>query len=165
MFDCIIVPDVSTCAIARYLLSSEIDVDTTLVDDIIVLNNEVPWLSNNSTTVLYTVSTIVTATYPFLFTVICEIFPSISLSHNMSLSAIKYSFCPFSSAIAVYLLLLLNIGFDISIVSSFSFFPVLSYIEKLFLFSIPIFLLNAYMFELLSSSISILGKLFCVFSF
>ena len=57
MFDCIIVPDVSTCAIARYLLSSEIDVDTTLVDDIIVLNNDVPWLSNNSTTVLYTVST------------------------------------------------------------------------------------------------------------
>ena len=39
----------------------------------------------------------------------------------------------------------------------------LSYILKLFLFSIPIYLLKAYMFELFSSSISILGRLFCVF--
>jgi hypothetical protein len=52
MFDCTIVPDVSTCAIARYLLSSDIDVATTRVVDNIVLNNEFPWLSNNWTTVL-----------------------------------------------------------------------------------------------------------------
>ena len=42
MFDCIIVPEVSTCAIAKYLLSSEIDVATTLVDDKNVLNSDVP---------------------------------------------------------------------------------------------------------------------------
>ena len=52
MFDCTIVPDVSTCAIARYLLSSDIDVATTRVVDNIVLNNEFPWLSNSCTTVL-----------------------------------------------------------------------------------------------------------------
>ena len=68
-------------------------------------------------------STIVTATYPFLFMLICDMFPSISLSHNMSLSAIRYIFCPFSSATARYRFDWLNIGLDISSVSSFSSFP------------------------------------------
>ena len=87
-----------------------------------------------------------------------------SFSHKILLSSIIYNFCPFSSATAKYLLFELNIGFVISSVSSFSLFPTLLYIEKLFLLNTPIYLLNAYTFELFSS-ISILGKLFCVFSF
>ena len=42
MFDCIIVPDVSISAIAKYLLSFEMLTSTALVDDKYVLNSSFP---------------------------------------------------------------------------------------------------------------------------
>ena len=81
--------------------------------------------------------------YPFLFICTCAIFPSIAVSQAMSLSSITYSFWPFVSPIIKNLFAESNNGFDICISNSFSLFPELEYISNLFLFSIPMYLLNA----------------------
>ena len=52
MLDCTIVPDASISAVAKYLLSSEIDVAITLVDAKFALNKCSPRLSYTATTVL-----------------------------------------------------------------------------------------------------------------
>ena len=55
-------------------------------------------------------SVVITATYPFLFTCICNIAPSIVLLHKYVLSNIKHISLPLLSAIAKYLLLESNMA-------------------------------------------------------
>ena len=79
----------STSAIAKYLLSCETLISTTLELTKFVLKISVPVLSNTSITDLYVVLDIRTDTNPFLLTLISVIFPSILFSYKISLSEIK----------------------------------------------------------------------------
>ena len=118
----IIVPDVFISAKLKYLLSSDIDMSIAIVVDKYILNSSSPVIPYITMTDLWVVPVITTPTAPSLFTVIFDIFPSISFCHcNVSLY-IKYIFFPFLSATNRYFPFDSNIGvviFTFIVVSSF----------------------------------------------
>ncbi len=123
IIDCTSVPFVLTSAKLKYLLSLEISVSIAMVLPKYVLNISFPVLSNVCIIDLYVVPVSITEVYPFLFTVTRLIFPSKSFSQIILFPEIKYIFCFPFSAISIYLLLISTMGFAISTVSSYSFFP------------------------------------------